>query len=191
MGKKIKLIFVFLLFECSSALSQTQMNVITIDVDDPQNFQPVVFSDNTTHYPIIDLLKIQGTALIYPQLESALIDELQNDPNSVTDVVVVIPFEEYIKGVVLQEIGRSSTPLEAMKALAVAARCFAEGIAQRRPPYSETFAGLSSPINFTVYGDIDDQDYLACVSSSPNYSADNGFSAQATDDTTGQALWLI
>lgn len=132
MGEKLKLFI--LIYSCwliaSVCFSQTNVPpYIVVDVRETLNFQT---NQTTNTIPIVDLinsLEVSGdpnlkTPLIYP----SSVDDIDD---SSTDVIVRMPFETYIKGVVLVELGGNGS--EAEKSQAVASRSFAAGLAVRVP----------------------------------------------------------
>ncbi len=206
MGKKLKTYLSILFFFSYGSIAFSQIATPTsapitvhIQIDtaenipsnqsfDPENFNILVSTtmSDTRSRPIVDLINnVYGTSpgvtLLYPT-SVALI----NDATS--DIIIVIPFETYIKGVVLSENGY---PLEVAKTQAVVARCYAEGYAEQNS-YPNFIAGGNS-YSFNIFGSTKNQTYLAYVPSMPDWdnpaSDSDGDSGQGTTLTTSQEIY--
>jgi peptidoglycan hydrolase-like amidase len=189
----LRLIFVFFtlfyFYFISTSNAQTALpDSITVDIVDPNSLK----SNSDGNYPIIDLLDENpiDIKLLYPSSEESLKTGLIG--NQITDVIVQMPFETYIEGVVLNEVGYPGfkAPLEAQKAQAVASRSFAAGLIV---PYknSQSFTDPNGVIHYyDTIGNTDDQVYTAYVNSNPLWDSEET-PGQATSETANQSMYCF
>lgn len=207
MGQKLKFIYLSILLFWPVSIVHSQSNAppygipanITVDVVDPASFE---LNTTTESYPIIDLIEntygnSAGISLIYPVLStndpvSALSDAVNQ--GSVAEVIVQMPFETYVKGVVRAETFPTWNQIETFKTQAVASRSYAAGYAI---PYKAESEIISNGVTYTydTIGNTEDQVYVPYVPSLAGWDGDSqgddGIAGQGTTLTVAQAIYCF
>src|SRR5579871_196418 len=207
-----KLRFYFLLFfvlsVTSVAFSQANSSPfslptsITVGVVDPANFK---FNTDTNSYPVSDLIKntygnSSGVSLIYPdmdvlvtQMQALTINGAPSPGGPPVTVILQMPFETYVKGVVRAETFPTWNQLEVFKTEAVAARSYAVGFAVPYKAEVPVTATSGQVYNYDTIGNTDDQVFISYVPSLAGWDGDDerseGIAGQATTLTAGQAIY--